>query len=320
LRRIARSAWAIPTSGRPRKHLVERLGVQELGIVRAERERTVEIPGGPLEVLAEEADLAEDLVEEGVAVVETERAVRVVVGEPPVLLEAAPELAAPFVEPGAGETGMGAGAAGVDLERPLEERARRGVGLGRALAQQGAALQDEEVGCGVARAAPGRGQERLVEAGVQGADDPADDLVLHGEDLARRHLDPVAPDLGCRRGLAQRGGEAQAVAQEAELGAQDVADADPAGDLGAGATDEQAQRRRATAPGSSGTGSARCRGFRTSLPPRAARRVAENAEGQHGQERLAVGRIRPAIHPPASVSRGRRSLRLPRVRRKRLTM
>ena len=71
---------------------------QQFGVVRAKRQRAVEVPGGLLELAAVELNAAEHDVHHRVTVVELERPVRVGVGEPPVLAEQVPVLAAPLIE------------------------------------------------------------------------------------------------------------------------------------------------------------------------------------------------------------------------------
>ena len=125
--------------------LAERELDQEFGVVRTERMRAVEIPGRPLEVASVEMDAPEHQVQRRVSVVERQSLMRALVGGPGSFLEAVPELATPFIEPGERQAGMGARRLRIKLERRAEELACSLVGRQRSLAQKRHPLNDQRI-------------------------------------------------------------------------------------------------------------------------------------------------------------------------------
>ena len=108
---------------------------ERIGIVGVQRQGSVQMLLRRRELAAVEQDLAENALGDMVGLVEGDGLLGILVGKLLILDPLVPGLAAPFIEMGLGNAGIGARVVGIDSERAQEKRARLGIALERAAAQ-----------------------------------------------------------------------------------------------------------------------------------------------------------------------------------------
>ena len=127
---------------------------------------------------------------------------------------------------GPGETGVGAGVVGIELDRLLVKAAGGEVVLGRESEPQLAPTQNQVVGLEVAgplARAPGAAPFGGVEFSGERGDDLARDLVLNGEDVLERAVVAFGPQVMPGRRLDELSGNAYLVSRLANAALEDVA-------------------------------------------------------------------------------------------------
>lgn len=207
-----------------------------------------------------------------------------------------PELATPLIEPGQGQTGIGASILRIKLKGVPEEASCLFVRLVRPAPKQRHPLERQLVGRqGPGGLATGRLQGSFFDAGTEGGADAGNELALQFEEPGRRCFQLLAPKLRAAFAIDQTGNEAETFSLPLETPAQEMRGSQAPGGFPVGQLRNHRTRHRCDAF-QRGEASERVRKVLhqavgdgpVRLPPR------NHLEGQNRQHRLLPAYFDPA--------------------------